>query len=171
MIISIAKLKRHPGKIISLKLSHALSSFDLAGQKIRFDSPVEVKGEIELKDTTVLVSGQVRTKVVLTCSRCLEEYLLGLEADFSERFVPAELTSVLEDQDEYRVYEGNEIDLAPVILENIILSLPMQQLCTAECRGICAVCGIDMNTKECHCLREDSDARLTVLAQLLPLDK
>ncbi|MEW6661276.1 MAG: YceD family protein [Bacillota bacterium] len=168
MIISVAQLKRHPDRTLSLKLSQPQPPFELGGQEFGFIGPVEVKGEIGLKDATVLVSGQIRAELELSCGRCLGKYLLGLEAPFEERFVPGTAISGEEDQDEYRVYVGDEIDLGPLVMESIILALPMQHLCSADCRGMCPACGVNLNSQDCHCLREEPDARLSVLAKLLP---
>ena len=49
---------------------------------------------------------------------------------------------------------GDEIDLDEVVREQIYFSLPMKSLCREDCRGLCPVCGINLNKEECKCRRE-----------------
>jgi uncharacterized metal-binding protein YceD (DUF177 family) len=55
-------------------------------------------------------------------------------------------------------YRGPQIDLAIGIREAIILSQPIMQLCKDDCRGLCPVCGINLNTGTCSCKMERTGA-------------
>jgi uncharacterized protein len=50
--------------------------------------------------------------------------------------------------------QGNFLELGQVIKEQIILSLPMKTLCSAECKGLCATCGSNLNVKTCSCSKK-----------------
>ena len=41
---------------------------------------------------------------------------------------------------------GDQIDLAPVVREYVLLDLPDAPLCRPDCAGICPSCGVDRNT-------------------------
>ena len=58
---------------------------------------------------------------------------------------------------------GDVIDLDEILREQIILALPMYPRCSPECRGLCPVCGIDLNQETCDCQRDEIDPRLAVL--------
>ena len=168
MRISFAQLKRHPARTLPLKLNRSLPPIEVLGLEVEFSGPAEVDGEMGLNETVLTVSGRIRADLVLSCGRCLEKYHLPLEVSFAERFVPVAHASEDEDLGEYRVYREDEVDLEPVVIENIILALPMQYLCSLDCRGICPNCGVNLNNQECHCLREEPEARFSVLSKLLP---
>ncbi len=63
-------------------------------------------------------------------------------------------------------YEGTEIDLTPLMYEQIMLALPTRPLCGEECRGLCPQCGINRNTGQCACVAEAGDPRWSVLRNL-----
>jgi uncharacterized protein len=63
-------------------------------------------------------------------------------------------------------YEREEVDLAPLVRETMILALPTKPLCREDCRGLCPRCGANRNGGECGCRQEWSDPRLEVLRDL-----
>jgi uncharacterized protein len=48
-------------------------------------------------------------------------------------------------------YSGDGIEVADVVTEQVILSVPMKVICRAECQGLCPVCGADRNLETCQC--------------------
>jgi uncharacterized protein len=97
-----------------------------------------------------------------------------LELDFAfrdifvspERFestVEAQLDA--EDMD-VSVFEGETLDLAEVVREQILLFLPEQVFCSGDCRGLCPKCGIDLNLKSCDCPQLEIDPRWAGLKDL-----
>ena len=65
-------------------------------------------------------------------------------------------------------YSGEEVDLAPLLREQIILAVPFAPLCSDACRGLCPVCGIDRNTGTCTCDATPIDPRWSTLKTLKP---
>ena len=64
-------------------------------------------------------------------------------------------------------YEGDEIDLTPLVHEQTILALPTRPLCRETCRGLCPRCGANLNSGACGCPAAPPDARLAVLHTLV----
>ena len=57
-----------------------------------------------------------------------------------------------------------ELDTGIILIERIVLELPLKALCTEDCRGLCPVCGINLNEKQCSCHKEDTlDSRFAKL--------
>ncbi len=66
------------------------------------------------------------------------------------RAVGFEAETDLRDEDlEFSLYDGCEIDLSPLIREQFLLSLPTRLLCHEECRGLCPGCGTNLNHNQC----------------------
>ena len=63
-------------------------------------------------------------------------------------------------------YENDEIDLGHLMREQFYLSLPMKPLCRTDCRGLCVVCGTNLNRETCSCKRTWEDPRLGPLRDL-----
>jgi uncharacterized protein len=63
-------------------------------------------------------------------------------------------------------YAGKDIDLDPIFREQILLALPSYPVCREECRGLCTVCGTNLNEKECGCVRHVPDPRWAGLAKV-----
>jgi uncharacterized protein len=63
-------------------------------------------------------------------------------------------------------YDNDEIDLGQLMREQFYLSIPMKPLCGDDCRGLCPICGTNLNRGACECKREWEDPRLAVLKTL-----
>ena len=63
-------------------------------------------------------------------------------------------------------YSEDQIDLNELMREQFYLALPMKPLCRDECKGLCAVCGKNLNRETCDCKREWDDPRMAALRAL-----
>lgn len=116
----------------------------------------------------VLVRGRIRSRVPLTCSRCLEPFPMAVEADTDVRFTPrlgwrgedCELSAADLEVD---FYAENLLDLDRLIETETTLRLPMKPLCREDCRGLCPVCGGNRNQNLCACQVKLPDPRLQAL--------
>ena len=114
--------------------------------------------------------GRFTGRVAGTCARCLDSYPFSLQKEFTfllkrqaEQAADEELT---EEDVSLSFYQGDEVDLAPLVREAMILSLPTVPLCSDECRGLCPHCGVNRNVRACGCHEEWIDPRLEVLRTL-----
>jgi uncharacterized protein len=119
----------------------------------------------------IFFRGAVRGEVLGTCARCLEEYAFGVDHPFvfvlTPRVAATEGTRLTPDDLALSYYEGEEIDLTPLVHEQIILALPTRPLCGEACRGLCPRCGANLNPGPCGCPTEAPlDPRLAVLHEL-----
>jgi len=64
---------------------------------------------------------------------------------------------------ETEFYEGEEIDLTPLIQDQILLALPPKAVCREDCRGLCQRCGQNLNRGTCQCADQKMDPRLEPL--------
>jgi uncharacterized metal-binding protein YceD (DUF177 family) len=114
--------------------------------------------------------GRFQGDVSGNCARCLESYLFTLGKDFTFVLKPhdgaTEDGELSEEDLSFGFYEREEVDLAPLVRETMILALPTKPLCREDCRGLCPRCGANRNGGECGCRQEWSDPRLEVLRDL-----
>jgi uncharacterized protein len=114
----------------------------------------------------------VQSALELPCSRCLEPFRWAVDEPFELTYVPSStLTTdsereIKDDDFSAAVYQDDEIDLEQLIRERFEMSRPMKPLCRADCRGLCQVCGTNLNRGACACRPEWEDPRLAVLKKL-----
>jgi len=114
----------------------------------------------------------VKTTLELRCSRCLEPFTAPVDQEFDLRYTPhAENTGegereIEEDDLTTAFYDGDEIDLGHLMHERFVLSLPMKPLCGDGCKGLCSICGANLNAMTCDCKPVWEDPRLAALREL-----
>ena len=138
----------------------------------RIIRPVTLVFDVHKDRSTFHLSGRVRTRLELVCSRCLEPFEVDVDTPFDLRYQPqpgaaAEGEHELGDGDfDAAYYVDDEIDLGQLIQERIYLALDMKPLCSDDCKGLCSNCGTNLNRGTCSCDTHWEDPRLTALRAL-----
>ncbi|HHY09703.1 MAG TPA: DUF177 domain-containing protein [Firmicutes bacterium] len=135
-------------------------------------SPIEVQLTVTNTGNGFLVQGELGLAVGLQCSRCLDEFELKLQARVEEEFRSTPLKPEEAEEDEFMVeeiplVEGDELDLADLIRESVLMNIPMKSVCEPDCPGLCPVCGIRLADETCDCLSPEVDIRMAPLQELL----
>jgi uncharacterized protein len=142
------------------------------GEDFRVVAPVSLAFDIVKDKRNFRLAGGVRTTIELPCSRCLEAFQGPVDAQFDLRYQPHAPEThdserqIEEDDLTTAYYENDQIDLGQLMREQFYLALPMKPLCRDDCRGLCPVCGTNLNRGACGCRREWEDPRLAVLRKL-----
>ena len=140
-----------------------LSDLEFWGRK-PITRPILVEGSVVNHAGALVLNGTARSELDLVCDRCGKEIL-------REKVVSLDtlLATELEDEDnedDYFLLDGNELDLDEVVTTTFVLAMDTKNLCSDDCKGLCAKCGADLNLGPCGC-RPEVDPRLAALAQLL----
>ena len=140
-----------------------LSDLEFWGRK-PITRPILVEGSVVNHAGALVLNGTARSELDLVCDRCGKEI-------FREKVVSLDtlLATELEDEDnedDYFLLDGNELDLDEVVTTTFVLAMDTKNLCSDDCKGLCAKCGADLNLGPCGC-RPEVDPRLAALAQLL----
>jgi uncharacterized protein len=163
-ILDLGRFALSPGEARHVDLSVRLASFELGGQSYAAD-PGSVPVGL---DVTRMVGGyslrlRYSTRLSGPCMRCLEDAGRPIDVDVREVDQPGgggeELSSPYVD--------GDELDLAGWTRDALVLELPAQIVCSADCRGICAVCGENLNRADPgHHHEKAPDRRWAKLSEL-----
>ena len=141
-------------------------------EEFRVVAPVSLVFDIFKDKQQFRLVGRVQTTLELPCGRCLEPYTAPVDQTFDLRYHPRTLNTgegekELEDDDlTTAFYENDEIALGHLMQEQFSLSLPMKPLCRDDCKGLCVVCGTNLNRETCGCKRDWEDPRLAALKKL-----
>ena len=136
----------------SRDIAYTISTDELSDIRGRsFASPVEVKGRIYNRAGVVYLEYSVDMTLLITCDRCLKELERAYHYDFDHIVVP----SANSDNDEYIVADGESIELNEIAVTDLLLQLPTKNLCKDDCKGLCMICGCDLNESTCNHLNQN----------------
>jgi DUF177 domain-containing protein len=145
------------------------NGFDFADSGVIQQGPLTAQGVAELLPDTggeVRVQGRVQANLETECDRCLGRASFPIDAPFDLFYRP--VTETAEDGEEEAIDEGEAemgfyqlpgLELEDIIREQLLLQLPMQRVCSAECKGICPICGANRNEGACKCEGQHADAK------------
>ena len=145
------------------------SSLSYDGQIFAFKGPLKVYAEAQWADGGLKVSIALETLLSASCSRCLGPADIEILNDFMYLYTLRKKGSPPEDSGEGEIFFvsvdswRNTINISEQVWESLILSLPLQVLCSQECRGICPLCGKPLNEGDCGCSPVRTDPRLEKL--------
>jgi uncharacterized protein len=154
----------------SLQFKATPQDLELKFEGADFVKPVEVQLNLRKGEDSFYCSGYAKTEVKLECSRCLEPYFHSLEArlDFFVKVEQDKIEIEYQDQVEPLIFPGNQFfSIDNLIKEAILLNLPLKPLCSEDCKGLCPVCGVNLNISTCKCKKEKLDPRWEKLRDLL----
>jgi len=115
------------------------------------------------------VRGSVNLTVLLRCDRCLKEVPYTFSLEFSSTVISPELEETVSEEEESIV--GYQVDVDELVFNEIIIHWPMKILCRPDCKGICGVCGKDLNEGACECDTFVPDPRLAAIRDIFNGDK
>lgn len=132
-------------------------TLDYHGAEFRQAAPLKVDGVAELVGAEIRIRGCLGTRLEARCDRCLSSVVIPVEQNFDLFYRPISTIAreadveLPEDELEVGFYAGDGIELADVLTEQVILSVPMKVLCRTDCRGLCSDCGANLNDGKCGC--------------------
>lgn len=151
-----------------VNLGHLLKQ--QVGQSVAYkveEDPVDPRGDnAELLDADItaidadvkathtnpgaLLEGDARARVAQQCARCLRAITSEVQTTFAEQYyarLSVDSGSPMPEppRDAKTIGADFNIDLTPLLREEVILATPTAPLCRPDCRGLCQVCGQDLN--------------------------
>lgn len=112
----------------------------------------------------ILLQVDFHAAVELDCVRCLTGFKQSLHIEFTELYA---FSQKYVTDSGLLMPESAIIDLAPVLREYILLEIPISPLCRTDCKGLCPVCGNNLNESTCNHDDDSVDPRLASLKKLL----
>ena len=120
-----------------------------------------------MRGKELLITAETRLSVMIPCDRCLEdvkrEFELNCVKHVDVGLSDAELT---EELDESNFIDGYHLDVDKLLSNEILSGWPEKVLCKEDCKGLCPVCGQNLNTKSCDCEDTGLDPRMSVVRDL-----
>jgi uncharacterized protein len=171
MLLDLSRIRTPQERFEKVYPSEAFSA---DREDFRVSAPVSLAFDIFKDKDHYRLVGRTQTTLELPCSRCLETIAVAVDAPFDLRYQPhasdapgkEDEREIEEDDFATAFYDDHQIDLGQLMREQLYLAAPMKPLCDSECRGLCPVCGTNLNRGTCECKRDWDDPRFAVLKTL-----
>lgn len=162
MRLDLRNIIHVPDAVKPFQFQMDLSNMDFYGKHL-ITRPVRIEGCVTNHAGALVLEGSASSELDLVCDRCGKAFSREKTVELN-----CLLATELEDDkhDEIYLLQGNEVDLDEVAGTAFILAMDTKNLCSDNCKGLCAKCGADLNNGPCGC-RPEVDPRLAALAQLL----
>ena len=125
----------------------------------RIDGPAQVTATVRGTTGGVISSFDATAQTHQRCVRCLVEWDEPLSVEGQQHYAPEP------DEDGYAVVH-DQVDLGGPAIDELSLALDATPTCQTDCKGLCPVCGNDLNTDPCNGHGEESDSPFAVLKDL-----
>jgi uncharacterized protein len=142
---------------IVISKTYAPGKLDYHGAEFRQVIPLQVNAVAELVAEEIHIRGRLETRLEAVCDRCLGRVEIRVDHNLDLFYRPMstiareEEVEIPRDELEVGFYSGEGIELADVLSEQVILSVPMKLICGPDCQGLCPICGANRNVEDCHC--------------------
>lgn len=163
MLFELKPVFLNEGHVQQLQYLLDITDIDIDGV-FPFTSPVAVTATARNRASLVTLTLDCGYDYSRCCDRCGEGFTRREEKSFTHRLAQ---TLVDEGNDDYIETPDFTVELDEVVIADILLHLPQKNLCKEDCKGLCPVCGQNLNNGACLCEKKSVDPRLEVLKQLM----
>jgi len=134
------------------------------------------KSDLELKVThkskgRACMVGSGYIIMDMNCDRCLKSVPVRIDISFSRDVYAPEVDAGEDTEDNLEIMDGYRLNVENLIFNEILMNWPMKVLCEADCKGICKMCGKDLNLGECGCDTFVPDPRMAVIKDIFNANK
>jgi uncharacterized protein len=158
---------------ISVSKTYPVGSLDYHGAEFRQVGDLKLDAVAELVGAEIRVRGHLGTVIECSCDRCLGAVQIPVERDLDLSYRPMteiareELIEISDDESDVAFYREQGIELADVVSEQVILSIPMKVVCRVDCKGLCPACGANRNLEACNCSKLNPERSSSPFSSLL----
>ena len=165
MLLDLEKVFANDDEILPFAYTMDFSKVEVGGC-CPFVSPISVSGQVKSFAGAARLEAQVAFDFSVPCDRCAEMVSQKFSYRFSHMLVQR-LNDEENDNDSFILVEEKKLELDKLLYDDILLELPSKFLCKPDCKGLCGVCGANLNEKSCDCNKRQVDPRLEVLKSLI----
>ncbi|MCL4448313.1 MAG: DUF177 domain-containing protein [Actinobacteria bacterium] len=152
-VVNVTKLLNNPGSRVTFSCVGTIPDLSVTSSRVLSEQNISVDAVFESVHSGVLVSSIIKTVWEGECRRCLSAISSDLILRTKELFCQ-DVALDTADTDYFEAYPlaMDKVDLEPMIRDAIVLNLPAVPLCNTRCKGLCSVCGTNLNEQMCNCV-------------------
>ena len=146
-LLEVSRALKSPGQSFPFEETLTLEPMEVLSDPVSFED-IHVRGEyLCAGKARISLRAEVSARADTRCSRCLTPVSIPMTAQIDAAFDRAPDP---DDPDLYS-FEASTIELTDAVRDALLLELPLQVLCQPDCKGLCPVCGINLNKGTCTC--------------------
>lgn len=168
MLVELSEIMNVNDGVRKMTVPIEFNTFELNGTTYEVHHKDSVNLSLtNLGNKKVLIEAKADLALQVPCDRCLKTVIVPFDIDISKE-IDFNLTGEqrAEDLDETNFITGYDLDVDRLICEEVLIGFPMKVLCEEDCKGICKVCGANLNDGECGCDRTELDPRMSVIRDI-----
>ena len=165
MKVDLSSVIKVTGAEVKLSSTVGFGDAEFLGETYKFIEPLQVEGRVYNNGQSLTLEAQVSGRMITECARCLEE--VEADVEFSVHELLSQREEGAEEDEDIILFDGYEIELDDIIADHFLMNISGRYLCSEDCKGLCSVCGQNLNHGECSCDNEYIDPRWQALADIM----
>ena len=167
MFINLSDVFLSPGRPLEvscpIEMTEVQNGYE--GFSILEKSELKLNGTHKSKGRAV-ITGTGYIVMDMACDRCLAPVPVRIDLDFERDVYSPEVDAGDDTEDNLDIMSGYQLNVENLVFNEILMNWPMKVLCKADCKGICKMCGKDLNLGECGCDTFVPDPRMAVIKDI-----
>ena len=167
MLLNIAEILSVPSMAKDYPVSFDFDSLKVRGQSYPVSHKEPFILHVSKTDKDLSIKGEKTVSLLIPCDRCLDdvENTFQLSIDYILQSNTEESDGI-EDADEFNFIDGCMLDVDRLIKDELVVALPTKNLCREDCKGLCPVCGTNLNHGSCNCDKKVLDPRMAAIKDI-----
>lgn len=163
MLFELKSVFQNEGEEKQVNYKLDIADIDIDGV-FPFRTPIDVTATAKNRASLVSLSIRVCFSYSRSCDRCSTDFTREMDMLFEHKLAQ---TLVDDGNDDYIETPDFKLELDDIVISDILLSLPQKNLCKDDCKGLCQICGKNLNEGDCSCDKREIDPRLEMLKQFM----
>lgn len=163
MLFELKSVFQNEGEEKQVNYKLDIADIDIDGV-FPFRTPIDVTATAKNRASLVSLSIRACFSYSRSCDRCSTDFAREMDLLFEHKLAQ---TLVDDGNDDYIETPDFKLELDDIVVSDILLSLPQKNLCKDDCKGLCQICGKNLNEGDCSCDKREIDPRLEMLKQFM----
>ncbi|HCI59379.1 MAG TPA: nucleic acid-binding protein [Ruminococcus sp.] len=163
MLFELKSVFQNEGEEKQVNYKLDIADIDIDGV-FPFRTPIDVTATAKNRASLVSLSIRACFSYSRSCDRCSTDFTREMDMLFEHKLAQ---TLVDDGNDDYIETPDFKLELDDIVISDILLSLPQKNLCKDDCKGLCQICGKNLNEGDCSCDKREIDPRLEMLKQFM----
>lgn len=163
MLFELKSVFQNEGEEKQVNYKLDIADIDIDGV-FPFRTPIDVTATAKNRASLVSLTIRACFSYSRSCDRCSTDFTREMDMLFEHRLAQ---TLVDDGNDDYIETPDFKLELDDIVISDILLSLPQKNLCKDDCKGLCQICGKNLNEGDCSCDKREIDPRLEMLKQFM----
>lgn len=163
MLFELKSVFQNEGEEKQVNYKLDIADIDIDGV-FPFRTPIDVTATAKNRASLVSLTIRACFSYSRSCDRCSTDFTREMDMLFEHKLAQ---TLADDGNDDYIETPDFKLELDDIVISDILLSLPQKNLCKEDCKGLCQICGKNLNEGDCSCDKREIDPRLEMLKQFM----